>query len=100
MRGASVTADAAWEQVLVAGEPSSRGPAGNVGRGARGTQRTLCPWTPNPTHAITVRASKVPPPGRGTPVTWAKHRACGQDNFAWEGDLQPSVHQPCLNFWG
>lgn len=45
----------------MAGEPSSRGPAGNAGRGARATQRTLCPWTPNPTHATTMHASKVPP---------------------------------------
>jgi len=35
-----------------------------VPRGIRhrgGTQRTLCPWTPKPTHAIATRASKVPP---------------------------------------
>lgn len=80
MRGAGVTADAVWEQVLVAGEPSSRGPAGNAEQGGTGHTKDSLSLDAKP-HARHHHACEQGPPGWGTPVTCAKHRACGQDSF-------------------
>lgn len=61
MQGAGVTADAAWEQVLVAREPSSRGPAGNAGQGGTGHTKDALSLDAKP-HACHRCACKKGPP--------------------------------------